>query len=145
VTPVRFREVIAPPIWLLAFIYFLFSSISISLWASIGNAPALWCQIILTFALIYIAVRSRMVIEIDENEVRINAAHIEHLYLGEVRVLDTQAMRFARGRDADPSAFLAIRFWSPRGVLVRVKDSRDATPYWLISSKRGDELAKAIG
>ncbi len=144
-TPVRFREVIAPPIWLLAFIYFLFSSISISLWAAIGNAPALWCQIILTGALIYIAVRSRMVIEIDENELRINKAHIELKYLGEVRVLDIQEMRYARGRDADPSAFLAIRFWSPRGVLVRVKDSRYSTPYWLISSKRGDELAKAIG
>jgi len=142
---VRFREVIAPPIWLLAFIYFLFSSISISLWAAIGNTPALWCQIILTCVLIYIAVRSRMVIEIDENEVRINTAHIEHKYLGEVKVLDIQEMRNARGRDADPLAFLAIRFWSPRGVLVRVKDSRDATPYWLISSKRGDELAKAIG
>ena len=86
-----------------------------------------------------------MVIEIDENEVRINTAHIEHKYLGEVKVLDIQEMRYARGRDADPSAFLAIRFWSPRGVLVRVKDSRDDTPYWLISSKRGDELAKAIG
>ena len=144
-TPVRFREVIPPPVWLLAFIYFLFSSISISLWAAIGNTPALWCQIILTGALIYIAVRSRMVIEIDENELRINKAHIEHRYLGEVRVLDVQAMRYARGRDADPSAFLAIRFWSPRGVLVKVNDSRDSTPYWLISSKRGDELAKAIG
>ena len=144
-TPVRFREVIAPPIWLLAFIYFLFSSISISLWAAIGNTPALWCQIILTGALIYIAVRSRMVIEIDENELRINKAHIEHKYLGEVQILDIQKMRYARGRDANPSAFLAIRFWSPRGVLVRVKDSRDSTPYWLISSKRGDELAKAIG
>lgn len=144
-TPVRFREVIAPPFWLLAFIYFLFSSISISLWAALGNTPALWCQIILTFALIYIAIRSRMVIEIDEKELRINTAHIELKYLGEVKILDTQSMRYARGRDADPSAFLAIRFWTSRGVLVRVKDSRDTTPYWLISSRRGEELAKAIG
>jgi hypothetical protein len=145
VAPVRFREVIAPPLWLLAFIYFLFSSISISLWAAIGNTPALWCQIILTIALIFIAVRSRMLIEIDENEMRINRAHIELKYLGDVRVLGTQEMRYARGRDADPSAYLAIRFWNPRGVLVKVTDSRDSTPYWLISSKRGDELAKAIG
>jgi hypothetical protein len=142
---VRFREVIAPPLWLLAFIYFLFSSISISLWAAIGNTPALWCQIILTIALIFIAVRSRMLIEIDENEMRINRAHIELKDLGDVRVLGTQEMRYARGRDADPSAYLAIRFWNPRGVLVKVTDSRDSTPYWLISSKRGDELAKAIG
>ena len=86
-----------------------------------------------------------MVIEVDEKELRINSAHIEHEYLGEVRVLDVQDMRYARGRDADPSAYLAIRFWSPRGVLVKVNDARDSTPYLLISSKRGDELAKAIG
>jgi len=141
---VRFREVIAPPIWLLAFIYFLFTSISISIWAALGNTPALWSQIILTIMLAVIAVRSRMVIEVDEKELRINKAHIDRVYLGEQSVLDSDAMRLARGRDADPAAFLAIRFWSSRGILVRVKDDRDPTPYWLISSKRGDQLAAAL-
>jgi hypothetical protein len=140
----RFREVIAPPTWLLAFIYFLFSSISISLWAALGNTPALWCQIISTVLLIYIAFRSRLIIEIDDSQLRINKAHIDLKYLGTATTLDIDQMRNARGRDADPSAFLAIRFWSPRGVLVEVKDSRDATPYWLISSKRGDELVQVI-
>ncbi len=142
--PVRFREVIAPPVWLLAFIYFLFTSISISIWAAIGNNPALWCQIILTVVLIYIAIRSRMIIEVDEQELRINKAHIELRYLGDVTVLDTDSMRAVRGRDADPTAFLAIRFWNSRGVKVRVKDARDETPYWLISSKRGKDLAAAL-
>ena len=142
--PVRFREVIAPPVWLLAFIYFLFTSISISIWAAIGNNPALWCQIILTVVLIYIAIRSRMIIEVDDKELRINKAHIELRYLGDVTVLDTDSMRAVRGRDADPTAFLAIRFWNSRGVKVRVKDARDETPYWLISSKRGKDLAAAL-
>lgn len=142
--PVRFREVIAPPVWLLAFIYFLFTSISISIWAAIGNNPALWCQIILTVVLIYIAIRSRMIIEVDEKELRINKAHIELRYLGDVTVLDTDSMRAVRGRDADPTAFLAIRFWNSRGVKVRVEDVRDNTPYWLISSKRGKDLAAAL-
>ena len=141
---VRFREVIAPTVWLLAFIYFLFTSISISIWAAIGNNPALWCQIILTVVLIYIAIRSRMIIEVDEKELRINKAHIELRYLGDVTVLDTDSMRAVRGRDADPTAFLAIRFWNSRGVKVRVKDARDETPYWLISSKRGKDLAAAL-
>jgi len=144
VAPVRFREVIAPPVWRLAFIYFLFTSISISIWAAIGNNPALWCQIILTVALIFIAVRSRMIIEVDEKELRINKAHIELRYLGDVTILDSEAMRGVRGRDADPAAYLAIRFWNSRGVMVRVKDERDRTPYWLISSKRGKELAAAL-
>ena len=141
----RFREVIAPPIWLLAFIYFLFTSVSISIWAALGNTPALWSQIILTIALVAIALRSRMVIEVDEKELRINNAHIELKYLGDIRILDTDSMRLVRGRDADPAAFLAMRFWTSRGVLVRVKDDRDTTPYWLITSKRGDQLAAALG
>jgi hypothetical protein len=140
----RFREVIAPPVWLLAFIYFLFTSISISLWAAIGNNPALWSQIILTVVLVFIAVRSRMIIEIDENFLRIDDAHIELKYLSDVTILDADAMRLARGRNADPAAFLAIRFWSSRGVLVRIKDLRDPTPYWLISSKRATELAAVL-
>ena len=140
----RFREVIAPPIWLLAFIYFLFTSISISIWAALGNTPALWSQMILTVALVAIALRSRMVIEVDEKELRINNAHIELKYLGDVTILDTDSMRLVRGRDADPAAFLAMRFWTSRGVLVRVNDKRDTTPYWLITSKHGDQLAAAL-
>jgi hypothetical protein len=136
--------VIAPPIWLLAFIYFLFTSISISIWAALGNTPALWSQMILTVALVAIALRSRMVIEVDEKELRINNAHIELKYLGDVTILDTDSMRLVRGRDADPAAFLAMRFWTSRGVLVRVNDKRDTTPYWLITSKRGDQLAAAL-
>ena len=140
----RFREVIAPPIWLLAFIYFLFTSVSISIWAALGNTPAVWNQIILTLALVLIAIRFRMIIEIDETELRINKAHIELKYLGDVTELDIDAMRLFRGRDADPAAFLAIRFWCSQGVLVHVKDARDRTPYWLISSKRGKELAAML-
>jgi hypothetical protein len=49
-----------------------------------------------------------------------------------------------RTRDADPSAFLAIRFWSGKAVKVEVKDSRDATPYWLISSKNPKRLVEAL-
>lgn len=143
-TPVRFREVIAPPVWLLAFIYFLFTSMSISIWAAIGNTPALWCQIILTVALVFIYIRWRMVIEIDDQELRINNAHIELKYLGDATVLESDAMRLIRGRDADPANYLAIRFWSSRGVIVKVKDIRDDTPHWIISSRRGSELAASL-
>jgi hypothetical protein len=141
---VRFREVIAPPVWLLAFIYFLFTSMSISIWAAIGNNPALWCQIILTVALVFIYIRWRMVIEVDDQELRINSAHIALKYLGDATVLESDAMRLIRGRDADPANYLAIRFWSSRGIMVRVKDIRDDTPHWIISSRRGSELAASL-
>ena len=117
---------------------------SISIWAAIGNNPALWCQIILTIALVFIYVRWRMVIEVDDQELRINNAHIELKYLGDATVLESDAMRLIRGRDADPANYLAIRFWSSRGIMVRVKDIRDDTPHWIISSRRGSELAASL-
>ena len=140
----RFREVIAPPVWLLAFIYFLFSSVSISIWAAIGNNPALWCQIILTVVLVFIYIRWRMVIEVDDQELRINNAHIELKYLGQATALDSKEMGRLRTRDADPASFLIFRFWRSTGVKVEINDPRDQTPYWLITSKRNKELAEIL-
>jgi len=64
--------------------------------------------------------------------------------LGEVTILDSPKMRLLRTRDADPAAFLAIKFWTPTGVKIEVKDPRDPTPYWLITSKRGEEIAALL-
>jgi hypothetical protein len=53
-------------------------------------------------------------------------------------------MSLQRTREADPAAYLAIRFWTAHGVKIAIVDGRDQTPYWLVTSKRGDELAKAL-
>ena len=74
----------------------------------------------------------------------IDRAHIERRYIGKVTPLDQDQMRLLRTRDADPSAFLALKFWAPRGVRIEISDPRDPTPYWLITSKRGDELAALL-
>jgi hypothetical protein len=53
-------------------------------------------------------------------------------------------MRLLRTRDADPAAYLAIKFWAPTGIKIEVTDPRDPTPYWLITSKRGEEIAALL-
>jgi len=49
-----------------------------------------------------------------------------------------------RTRDADPAAFLAIKFWVSTGVKITLKDQRDPTPYWLVSCKKGRELKSIL-
>jgi hypothetical protein len=39
---------------------------------------------------------------------------------------------------------LAIRFWVGEGVQLFVNDSRDTTPYWLISTKNGLDLINSL-
>ena len=72
------------------------------------------------------------------------SANFSYVSIGDCIDLDNEAINRIRTRDADPGAFLAIRFWAQQGVQVEIKDKNDPTPYWLISSKRGAELIKAI-
>lgn len=139
-----FREVLRPPIWVLAFIYFLFLSIVLSIWAVFDARVTLATLAISTIALIWIAIAMKTEITFDGDMLKIDKAKIERKYLGQVTVLDRSAMRLMRTREADPAAYLAIKFWEPQGLRVDLIDPRDKTPYWLVTSKRGEELAALL-
>jgi hypothetical protein len=139
-----FREVIHPPLWVLAFIYFMFLSLVIAIWAALDNRSALISWIAVTVGIIAIAVRWRTQITVDENELRIGQAHIELRYLKEVSALSSEEMRRMRTRDADPAAFLALAFWIPTGVKILLNDDRDSVPYWLISVRKSEELTSTL-
>ena len=139
-----FREVLRPPIWVLAFIYFLFLSVVLSVWAAFDNRTALITLALATLATIWIAVAMKTEITFDGNILRIDQANIEVRYLSKATALDKLAMRALRTRDADPAAYLAIKFWEPQGLRIDLNDPRDKTPYWLITSKRGDEIAALL-
>ena len=139
-----FREVIHPPLWVLAFIYFLFLSLVIAIWAALDNRSALISWIAATLGIIAIAIRWRTGITVDDKELRIGGAHIELKYLKEVSALSAQEMRLMRTRDADPAAFLALAFWIPAGVKIVLNDDRDSVPYWLISVRKSEELTSTL-
>jgi hypothetical protein len=141
---VIFREVLRPPIWVLAFIYFLFLSIVLSVWAALDNRATLVTLALSTIALIWISISMTSEITFDGEVLRIDKANIDRKYLGNVTVLDKNAMRLLRTRDADPAAYLAIKFWEPRGLRIELNDPRDKTPYWLVTSKRGEEIAALL-
>lgn len=140
----RYREVIHAPLWLLSIIYFFLLSIVISVWAALGNSSAFVTLLLVTGLLILFYFRSSLAIEVDETELRVGRAHLEHRFIGEVHNLNNENIRRIRTRDADHRAHLAIRFWVNTGVQLFVSDERDSTPYWLISSNKGSELIKAL-
>lgn len=140
----RFKEVIRAPFWLLTFIYFLFFSLVVAVWAAIGNQPALITWVVSTVLIVLIALKSKLIIEVDDNELRAGPAHIELKYLGKTTALDSKEMGRLRTRDADPASFLIFRFWRSTGVKVEINDPRDQTPYWLITVKRNKELAEIL-
>jgi hypothetical protein len=141
---IKFREVIRPPLWLMAFIYFLALSLGIAIWAAMTTMIAAVVMALLTAVTILIYFTSSLVIEVDDLELRVGKAHIDKKFCGEVIVLTPKQMSLQRTREADPAAYLAIRFWTSHGVKIVIIDGRDQTPYWLVTSKRGDALTKAL-
>lgn len=139
-----FSETVRPPFWLLAFIFFLLASIALSIWAAFDNRTGLIALILAVAALPVITNAMLLRITVSRNEFRVGRAHIERTYLGSALVLTIDEMRLTRGRNADPAAYLALRFWQPRGVKIEIRDTRDSTPYWLISSKNAKGLVEAL-
>ena len=141
---IKFREVIRPPLWLMAFIYFLALSLGIAIWAAMTTVIAAVVMALLTAATVLIYFTSSLVIEIDEHELRVGKAHIDRRFCGDVTVLTPAQMSLQRTREADPAAYLAIRFWTAHGVKIEITDDRDQTPYWLVTSKQGSALAEVL-
>jgi hypothetical protein len=140
----RYREVIRAPLWLLAIVYFFMLTLVISVWSALGDNWALTSLAVVTASLVWIYSASALVIEVDDKELRVGKAHIQLGFIGDCVDLDNTTIRLVRTRDANPNAYLAIRFWSSAGIKVEINDKHDSTPYWLISSNRGAELIKAV-
>lgn len=140
----HYKEVIHPPLWLIAFVYFLFLSLVLSIWAALGNTPAIITFGISTAWLVDLYFRTTLKIEVSESELRVGAARIDRQYIGETVALTSSEVKLLRTRDADPTAYLAIRFWTSKAVKMQVSDSKDSTPYWLITSKNPKALAAAL-
>ncbi|MBA2561194.1 MAG: DUF3093 domain-containing protein [Propionibacteriales bacterium] len=78
---------------------------------------------------------------VDDNGLRAGDAALPWQHVGSVDVLDAEQTHALLGVDADATAHLAVRSYSGGAVKVVVDDERDPTPYWVISTRHGDELA----
>ena len=139
-----FREIIRPPLWLIAFLYFMLFSLVLAIWAAFDNRTAIIAAIIALLVGAIIVFLMREEISCDGEELRVGRAHIGYEFCGEVSILSRIDFLKARTRGADPAAHLALLFWVSEGVKIEINDPRDPTPYWLISTKRGADIKRAL-
>jgi hypothetical protein len=83
-------------------------------------------------------------LEVSGDAFRAGRARIESRHLGAAEALDAERTRSVAGREADARAFLLLRPYLKRAVRVEIIDPADPAPYWLVSSRRADELAGAL-
>jgi hypothetical protein len=108
----------------------------VAAWTVTGVALALMAAVLLGYG----AAR----IEVSDGVLRAGRARIELHHLGESLALDADASRRLAGRDADARAFLLLRPYLKRAVRVEITDPADPAPYWLLSTRRPEQLAGVL-
>lgn len=83
-------------------------------------------------------------VEVRDGQFWAGNAHIPIGFLRDPQALDTDAARRTLGVDADARAYLLVRPYLKRAVLVRLVDPADPTPYWLVSTRHPRQLATAL-
>ena len=113
-----------------------------------GGAPGL--QSVLPYGLLLpavvllLAAGSRGRVRVHDDVLHVPGARIGLHHLGDPVVLDRRAMRQQTGPLADRHAFVVSRPWLRTAVRVGVHDRADDTPYWVIGTRRPDQLAAAL-
>jgi hypothetical protein len=129
-------------IWLIALFFNLL--LAITLWGVLDTAPTLFLASLSLLATLVAAQRNKFEIALDVNTLRVGPAEIDRKFLGKATPLDRTEWRLERGYKLNPAAFLALRSWISTGVKIEINDPQDPTPYWLVSTKKPNELATLI-
>jgi hypothetical protein len=91
-----------------------------------------------------ILVLASPVIEIDDGMLRAGRARLPLRFAGETSAYREPDATLQRGRLLDARAWLLLRGWVGPVVRVEVTDPEDPAPYWLLSTRRPEELKAAL-
>jgi len=138
-----YRERLWPAPWLFiatalvipaSFLVFL----PISVPAGIATAIALYAGCVVLLLL------SSPRLEVTDTEFVAGRARLPLELIGSATAYRGEDATMQRGRSLDARAWLLIRGWVSPVVRVELTDENDPTPYWLVSTRRPDELVAAV-
>ena len=120
-----------------------------TLWLAVAvatPAPVAWLVTAIALAMLVFCLwafgNARIVV--GDGELRAGRAHIEARHIGTATALDAEQARRTAGVDADARAYLLLRPYLKRAVKVEITDPADPAPYWLLSTRRPEELVTAL-
>jgi DUF3093 family protein len=140
-----YRERLSVPAgwWVLAVV--CVALLGTEVWAGLGGFIPLLTYVVLALIVGAVLVNwSTAVIEVTSGTLRAARATLPLDQVGKVVALDAEEAARLRGPRADPAAHLLLRPYLKRAVYVEVADPASGVPYWLLATRRPDELAAAI-
>lgn len=116
-----------------------------TLWAGLSVLTGVAAYVILTAACVTLLLWwGAARIEVSSGGLLAGRQRIPLGEIGEVAALDAAQSTALRGPRADPAAYLLLRPYLSTSVYVETPARPAGQPYWLIATRRPDELAAAI-
>jgi hypothetical protein len=138
-----FRERLTVPVmwWVLAGLFSL--TVLLAVGTYLGPIWGVGTAVAAMIVAAAIFVSASILISVDAHELRVGRASIEHAYIADCRALDAEATRGLAGVDADARAHLVLRPYVKTAVEITLNDNDDPVPYWLVSTRRPQQLSAA--
>jgi hypothetical protein len=142
---VTYDERLSAPPWVWAAVL----SVALVSAAALHGGAAGWRSVVPYVVLLPLAAAgllaaSRGRVRVADGVLHVPGARIPLDQLGGVTPLNREGTRRVRGPLAEPRAFVVTRGWLAESVRVQVEDPEDDTPYWLVGTRRPQDLAAAL-
>lgn len=138
-----FREVLRPSAWMYLAAAFMIPTV-ILVCAPFDLTLGVVLSIVVYLLIVVPMVATSPSIVVTETELRVGKAHISREFIGSVSAYSGTHAVAARGVELDARAWIFLRGWINPVVRVDIIDPKDPTPYWLFSTRKPEELVKAL-
>lgn len=138
-----FRERVLPSASNLVLPLMLFPSVY-AIMLPLAPEFALAAAFVLTILFVGFIILSSPVVLVTSKELKAKNAVISRDKIGEVSVIEPTRKFETLGVELDSRAWLCIQSSVKGLVRLEINDPEDSTPYWLISTRKPEELAKLL-
>lgn len=142
-TTAAYSERLSPGIWtygaIALFCVFVFVMIVI---ASLPIAAAVSLTLLAAGSIF--AFVTSPVVTVADGQLQAGRARIPVALLSEPRTLDRAEVSTMMGPSFDPRAYACLRTSTGSAVVMDVLDPQDPTPWWLVSTRHPEALARAV-
>lgn len=143
-TVVVYRERLHAPWWMWVLGTVLMLTLGVAYGFRLGTAAGIITVLVAEAVVAALLLLTAPVVVVDDAVLRAGRARLPLRHVGRVATFDAGRTRDARGTQGDTRAYLCLRGWIPASILVEVDDPDDPHPYWLVSTRRGSDLAPVL-
>ncbi len=138
-----YRERLWPSVWLFLATALIIPA-SLLVFLPINPTVGIIAAILLYLGVVAFLLAQSPVIAVTDTELLAGRARLPLSVVSAAEAFRDDEAQLERGQRLDARAWLLLRGWVGPVLRIQLDDPADPTPYWLVSTRRPEELAAAL-